>query len=137
MPIGSPSDAARTARRLLGLSEGDEGSANRVRRLDRPVAYYIVHTGGYVVALDEATGALLASAETPRSPVTLSHATALARAGSGAAATAELVWTPATAATQSMFDPLWAVTEAGHTRYIDQRGRLFEILPGKRPGGGR
>ena len=138
MAIGSPSDAVRIARRLVGLPEGEEGSADRVRRLDLPdSAYYIVHTGGHVAALEAATGTLLASAETPRSPLTLNRQAALAHAGSGPTASAELVWTSATAVTQSMFDPLWEVTENGHTRHVDQRGRVFDSLPAKRPGGGQ
>ena len=125
MPIGSPSDAARTARRLLGLSEGDEGSANRVRRLDRPVASYIVHTGGYVVALDEATvlrprrdtalarDALLCNRPRPRR---------IGRRGDGEA---RLDASPPQR--NPMFDPLGGELSLQQHAYIDQRGRL-EIL---------
>jgi hypothetical protein len=136
MPFMGPADAVREARRLLGLTAGDEGAAFRVRRLDRPGAsYFIVHTDGHVACLDEETRALMASAETPQSPVTLTQEAALGRAGLGNAATAELVWSPG-AASQSIFDPVWLVSHAGHTAYVDQRGHVSQQLKPRGPGGG-
>lgn len=137
MPLGSPEDAIRRARHLLGLAETEEGTAHPVRRLDRPqgARYFIVHVGGHVACFDAASGEMMASAETPRSPVTLTQAEARDRAGLGDAASAELVWAPS-AASQSMFDPLWEIALPGRRVFVDQRGRVLPALSEKQPGGG-
>jgi hypothetical protein len=136
MALQSPAEAIRQARRLLALPEGDDGEAHLVRRLDVPRgAYFLVRAEGRIAALDAATGDLMASAETARSPVCLSRDDALARAGLGGEPDAELAWGPS-AATLSMFDPLWAVSAGGRSVYVDQRGRVWPELPVKRPGGG-
>lgn len=128
-------EAVREARRLLGLGPGEEGSAFHVRRLDLPgAAYFLVYVAGQVASLDAATGALMASAISPRLPLTLTREAAIDRAGVGVMATAELVWAPS-AASQSMFDPIWAITEGEQTLYVGQRGGVWNTLPMKRPGG--
>ena len=53
----------------------------------------------------------------------------------GDIASAELVW-KASAATLSMFDPLWLVTHEDVVVFVDQRGKMWPALPPKRPGGG-
>ncbi|MFL6291751.1 MAG: hypothetical protein ACJ759_12730 [Thermoanaerobaculia bacterium] len=132
----SPADAVRRALRLLALPESGNGTAHRVRRLDgQGLVYFLIFVPGHVALLDERTGELLASAETARSPLTLTEGEALSRAGLGPDARAELVWKPCRASL-SMFDPLWAVTSRGRTVYVDQRGRVMEELEPKRPGGG-
>ena len=64
---------------------------------------------GRVACIEAASGALLTSAVASRAPVAVSREAALAIAGRGDIASAELVW-EASAATLSMFDPLWSVT---------------------------
>ena len=136
MSVESPDQAVREARQLLGLPATDEGTAFGVRRLDRPGStYFIVHVLGRVACLDRESGAPMASAETARPLAMLSREAALERAGAGPRATAELVWKPCKASL-SMFDPIWEVSEAGRVVYVDQRGKLWEELPAKQPGGG-
>jgi hypothetical protein len=136
MALNSAADAVCAARRALELPAGGEGKAFHVRRLDKSEsAYFLVHTDGHAVCLDVETGALLASAEAPRSPLILTCEEAIERTRLGATAMAELVWAPV-AASQSMFDPIWAVTEGRHTLYVDQRGNVWDTFPAKRPGGG-
>jgi hypothetical protein len=128
-------EAVRQAQRLLGLAQDEEGTAFLVRRLDKTDSdYFLVHVGGHVACLNAVTGALMASAKTTRSPLTLTREAAIQRARL-AAAKAELVWSPSPAS-QSMFGPLWAVTESGSTIYVDQRGKVWDKLPANRPGGG-
>jgi hypothetical protein len=136
MVLHSSMEAVRQAQRLLGLAQDEEGTAFLVRRLDNPdLDYFLVHVGGQVACLDAATGALMASAKTTRSPLTLTREVAIQRASRLATAKAKLVWSPSPAS-QSMFDPLWAVTESGSTIYVDQRGKVWDKLPANRPGGG-
>ena len=136
MALGSAMEAVREAQRLLGLSPREEGTAFRIQRLDQPgSAYFLILIGDRAVCLEAATGGLMASAQTPLPPLMLPRQAAIERAGFRPKASAELVWAPSVAS-QSMFDPLWAVTEGEHTRYVDQRGKLWDTLPVKRPGGG-
>ena len=136
MALNSSREAVREARRLLGLAPGEEGTAYRVRRLDKTgTAYFLVFTENHVACLDAVSGELLATARTSRSPVTVTDRAAIERTAMGADATAELVWAPGMLS-QSMFDPLWAITAGGQTLYVDQRGGLWNELRAKRPGGG-
>jgi|tagenome__1003787_1003787.scaffolds.fasta_scaffold20625583_1 hypothetical protein len=131
----SSAEAVRLARQLLGLAPDEEGSAFLVHRLDDADSdYFLVHVGGQVACLNATTGALLTSAKTTRSPLTLTREAAIQRARS-AEAEARLVWSPSPAS-RSMFDPLWALTESGRTIYVDQRGKVWNELPANRPGGG-
>lgn len=124
-----------TACRLLALSFSKEGKAWHVRRLDGKGGYFLVHVPGRVACIDEASGTLLSSAVAERAPVAVEREAALAIAGAGDAAPAELVW-EATAATLSMFYPLWSVILEGATVFVDQRGKVWPVLPPKAPGGG-
>ena len=99
-------------------------------------AYFLVHVAGRVACIEAASGALLTSAIASRAPVAVSREAAVAIAGRGDIASAELVW-EANAATLSMFDPLWLVTHEDIVVFVDQRGKVWPALPAKRPGGGR
>lgn len=133
MPLATPAEAIRQARRLLGLPAADAGSAWHVRRLDGQDAYFLVHAGGRVACVDAGTGAMLASAESAREPVAVVRERALSVAAIGDDASAELVWKPCSA-TMSMFDPLWVVARDGRSMYVDQRGKLWPALHPGRPG---
>jgi hypothetical protein len=132
---GSSEQALAQARRLLKLPRSAKGSVWRVRRLDGKDAYFLVHVAGRVACIDIAGGALLASATVANAPVTISAEAALALAGRGDTASAELVWKPC-AATLSMFDPLWSVALDGRVLFVDQRSKVWRTLPPKSPGGG-
>jgi hypothetical protein len=131
----SPPDAVQRTLQLLALPQTEHATALRVRRLDSPGAYFLVCVPGHVAVMDDASGELLASARSARAPLLLTKDEALRRAGLGTDADAELVWKPC-AASQSMFDPIWAVSSSGRTRYVDQRGEVWNDLQPKRPGGG-
>ena len=135
MGLESSDEAVAVARRLLALPPSEDSKAWRVRRLDGTGAYFLVHVAGRVVCIDAASGALLTSAMASRAPVTVGRESALRLAGAGAAAPAELVWA-ASAATLSMFDPLWSITLEDRAVFVDQRGKVWPVLPPKRPGGG-
>lgn len=122
-------------RRLLALPFSEEGKAWHVRRLDGRGGYFLVHVAGRIACIDAASGALLSSAVTARAPVAVEREAAQAIAGAVDAASAELVWAP-TAATLSMFDPLWSVTLEDAVVFVDQRGKMWPVLPPKAPGGG-
>lgn len=123
------------ARRLLALPASEEGRAWHVRRLDGNGAYFLVHVAGQVACIEAASGALLTSAIASRAPVAVAREAAVAIAGRGDIASAELVW-EASAATLSMFDPLWLVTHEDVVVFVDQRGKVWPALPPKKPGGG-
>jgi hypothetical protein len=123
------------ARRLLNLPPSEEGNAWHVRRLDGGGAYFLVHVADRIACIDAGSGALLVSATTVRTPVTVSREAAVVTAGRGDLAAAELVWKPS-AATLSMFDPVWLVTRDDVVAFVDQRGKVWSALPSKRPGGG-
>jgi hypothetical protein len=132
----APADAIRRTRALFNLPETAAGVAHRVRRLDAPdAAYFIVQVGDRVACLDARTGDLASSARSSAPLVAIAREEALRRAGGGPRAAAELVWAPG-ALSLSMLDPVWAVTDGGVTRYVDQRGRTSSALDAKRPGGG-
>ena len=131
----SSEKAVAVARRMLALPPSEEGKAWHVRRLDGNGAYFLVQVGGRIACIEATSGALLTSAIASRAPVAVSREAAVAIAGGGDVASAELVW-KASAATLSMFDPLWSVTLEDVVVFVDQRGRLWPALPSKRPGGG-
>jgi hypothetical protein len=135
LSVASSEEAVAVARRLLALPPSEEGNAWRVRRLDGKGEYFLVHVADRVACIDTASGALLTSATTSRAPVAVSREAAVASAGRGNMASAELVW-DASAATLSMFDPLWLVTQEDVAVFVDQRGKVWPALPPKRPGGG-
>lgn len=127
-------EALAQARRLLNLSPSVGGDVWRVRRLDCESAYFLVHAADHVACLDSATGELLTSAVSSRTPVAVTHDVAVAHAALGDTPTVELVWTPC-AATMSMFDPLWSVTLDSERVFVDQRAKVWRALPPKQPGG--
>lgn len=134
--LKSAADAMRLAAKWAGVSASAVRGAYRVRRLDRHgEAYYLVQAGDFLVCFDEATGERLVSAETSKAPIAFEAKRAVERAKGRTGARAELVWAPC-GATLSMFDPLWEVRENDRVVYIDQRGRPWDRLPPKRPGGG-
>jgi len=131
----SLSDALQRAIQLLALPQTEHATAHRVRRLDAPGAYFLVCVPGHVAVIDDESGELLTSARSTNPPGLLTQEEARRQAGLGTDADAELVWKPC-AASQSMFDPIWAVSSSGRTKYVDQRGRVWNDLQPKRPGGG-
>jgi hypothetical protein len=135
MPLACAESALEQARQLLSLPAGSPGEAWHVRRLDGAGDYFLVHVAGQLACLDTASGALLASAVAPRTPISVGRETAVALAGLGSEASVELVWTPC-AATLSMFDPLWSVLAGERVVFVDQRSNAWPALPPKPPGGG-
>jgi hypothetical protein len=131
----SAADAVKRTLQLLALPGTEQGTAYRVRRLDGQGSYFVVCVPGHVAALDEKTGELLASGDITHAPLILTRDEALHRAGLGTTARADLVWKPC-GASQSMFDPIWAVKSSAKTLYVDQRGQVLDELQPKRPGGG-
>ena len=131
MILEYPAQAIAQARRLLGLPASSAGSAWRVRRLAVPGAYFLVHVDEQLACVEAATGVLMTSAGSVRPPVSVSRETAQAALGAGAFA--ELVWKPC-AASMSMFDPLWLVTQGDDSVFFDQRGKRWPTLPDATPG---
>lgn len=136
MQLKSGGDAWRRALEWMGLPSAHLAKVHRVHRLDAPSSvYYLVQADDRLVSLDEATGEVLSFARGLRSTVVLEPTAALACAGLGSTTQIRLVWKPC-AATLSMLDPVWEVRTDEHIVYVDQRGRRWETLPLKRPGGG-
>lgn len=133
MTLDDAAQAVARARQLLGLPALQEGSAWRVRRLTAPGAYFLVHVDDRLACVEASSGTLMASAASPHTPVGISREAALARAGLGADASAELVWKPC-AATMSMFDPLWLVRHGHESIFVDQRNKRWPTLPTTSPG---
>jgi hypothetical protein len=129
----SPAQAIERTRSLINL-KGEGGAAHFVRRLDADQsAYYLVVFTTHLVCIDAYSGELLSSAATGSSPLRVSADQARQLAGR-ADARAELVWAPS-AASLSMLDPVWSISTTSGAQYVDQRGRLWDSLPMKRPGG--
>jgi hypothetical protein len=129
-------EAVSRVRESLSAPETQDGDAYLVKRLDRiGAAYYIVLLGHHIACIDAASGELLLSAEVdnPVSLLPVDDAKAFAEFEAGAGA--ELVWKPC-AASQSMFYPIWAVSNEAETKYVDQGGGVWPELEPKRPGGG-
>jgi hypothetical protein len=121
-------DPVARAQALLGLPVTGQGRVHAVRRVDAAGgAYQLVCVDGRLACLEVPGGRLLASADSAVDPVALTAQQARARAGLGAAAAARLVWAPS-AATRSMFDPVWEVAVPGRTLYVDQRGAVWPAL---------
>jgi hypothetical protein len=133
MTLEYVAQAVLQARRLLCLPASDAGSAWHVRRLAAPGAYFLVHVEEQLVCLEAASGALMTSGRSRRTPVSVSREAALTRAALGADASIELVWKPC-AASMSMFDPLWLVTRGHDSVFVDQRGKRWSTLPMTAPG---
>lgn len=129
-------EAILRAREALRLPASVSGRALRVERLDVPCfAYYLVvfTFGGrdrHVALIDAATGALGQDAEITGSErhimVNMEQAIAVARLGGRPVA--RLVWRPCQASYSPLY-PIWEISSAGQRRYVDQQGRLWEVLP--------
>ena len=136
MALRSAADAAQRAAQWLEIPTTGISSVHRIRRLDRPnEAYYLVQAGTRLLCLDEVTEDRIAWAESLKPAVPLDAVEARSRAGVDPGARAELVWTPCSA-TMSLLDPLWEIQENDRVIHVDQRGRRWDQLPHKQPGGG-
>jgi hypothetical protein len=136
MELKSGGEAVVRALEWMGLPPTHSAAVHRVHRLDAPSsAYYLVQAGDRLVSLDEKTGEVLSSARGLRTSVVLEPTAALACGGLGSTTQIRLVWKPC-AATLSMLDPVWEIRTDEHIVYVDQRGRHWETLPLKQPGGG-
>ena len=140
MPELTAEQAIERARAETGVPA--PARAWRVRRLDRAGdAYYLVVLGTEEAALAVATVGAAAGELRSRArlPGTGAHSLcdageAIARAGLGTPAQAELVWRPCRAS-RSPLDPLWEVQAAGSTVFVDQRGGVWPALEPAGPGG--
>jgi hypothetical protein len=133
MTLENATQAVVQARRLLDLPASEVGVAWRVRLLAAPGAYFLAFVEGQVACIDASSSALMTSAASAHAPVAVAREKALAQAGLGLGASAELVWEPC-AATMSMFDPLWLVTRGPESIFVDQRGKRWPTLPAISPG---
>jgi hypothetical protein len=132
----APEEAIVRAREALGLPVSVSGRALRVERLDLPgSAYYLVifTFGGrdrYVALIDAMTGALDQNAEVTGSDghITVNMEQAIAIARLGGRPMVRLVWRPCRASYSPLY-PIWEVSSADQRRYVDQQGRLWELLP--------
>jgi hypothetical protein len=136
-------EAILRAREALGLPASVSGRALRVERLDVPgVAYYLVvfTFGGrdrHVALVDAMTGALDQDAEVTGSDghIMVNEEQAITAARLGGRPTARLVWRPCGASYSPLY-PIWEISSAGQRRYVDQQGRLWDVLPPSGRGGG-
>jgi hypothetical protein len=125
--------ALEVARAATGVKPEVEGSALRVRRLDRPAEYYLVlFDGEAVAAVDVDRGEVLSWAATRGVHLAVDEGEARRLAGADAAAEAELVWR-SSAESRSPLYPIWAVRRGDTTVYVDQQGGVRSELnpPGR------
>lgn len=113
---------------LLAHEALARGAVNGLKACGLPKR--IVHVEDRVACVEASDGALRTLAASLRAPVAISHEAALAHAGLGMGASAELVWKPCEA-TMSMFDPLWLVTHGDNSFFVDERGKLWSALAAK------
>lgn len=127
--------ALELARAATGVEPEVGGRALRVRRLDRPDAYYLVtFDGKAVAAVDVDRGEVLGWAATEGTHLTVDENEARKLAGADGAAEAELVWR-SSAESRSPLYPIWAVRRGDTTVYVDQQGGVSnEIHPPGRGG---
>jgi hypothetical protein len=140
----TPEDALSVARVAVGEDPAAPGRAWRVRRLDQPDRpYYLVVIGEQsaataVAAVDAVSGETLSWATLPgQGPHLIVDAqAAVARAGLGPAASAELVWQPSVLSRSPSY-PFWQVREKGHVVYVDQNGCVWsDVEPAGHGSGG-
>jgi len=139
----SPEKAILRAREALGLPESVSGRALHVDRLDAPgSAYYLIVLAlagreRYIALIDAQTGALEQDAEVTGSDghITVNMEQAIAAARLSGRPSARLVWRPCRASYSPLY-PIWEISSAGERRYVDQQGRLWEVLPPSGRGGG-
>jgi hypothetical protein len=128
--------AVGTARSALGADASSPGRAWRVRRLDRPDrGYWLVVIGEDqastgVAAVDDRGDELLSWSSLPgrerHLPVDGERAVALA--GMGAGAQAELAWEPGGISRSPLY-PFWLVRAGDRTVIVDQRGIVWPDVP--------
>jgi hypothetical protein len=138
----SSENAIDSARAATGVDASVPARAWRVRRLDQPKdSYYLVVFGESRAAIAlAAVGATRGEIQTwARLPGHGPHPTlepniAAERAGLAEGARAELVWEPCRASRSQLY-PLWEISTAAKTVYVDQQGSVWPELVTSGPGG--
>jgi hypothetical protein len=148
MPGSKPSERAeraiRTARSALGVDPSSPGRAWPVRRLDRPDrGYWLVVIGDDeastgVAAVNDKGEELLSWSSLPgrERHLTVDGRSAVAHAGVGPGAHAELAWAPG-AISRSPLYPFWVVRAGNRRVIVDQRGGVWSDIPPTGRGGGQ
>jgi hypothetical protein len=134
----TPDEAAAVARQSVGASAAVKARAWRVVRLDRTgESYYLVVLGDdraavAVAAIRADTGEKMTSArlEGIRQHLLVDAARALQLANLGNAS-AELVWQPCQASLSPLY-PLWRVSGATRSVFVDQQERCWDRLSAAR-----
>jgi hypothetical protein len=130
--IGVAADAAQVP--------GLPAAAHLVERLDGQHPYFLVHFGepggrGAAVMVDALDGSVMArvAVERVEQPWLMKEERAIEIAGGAQLADARLVWKPSRA-TRSAFYPLWEVSSASGSVWVDQSGRMWRELTPAGPG---
>ena len=115
-------------------------AAHLVGRLDGQHPYFLVHFGepggrGAAVMVDAMDGSVMARAavEGIEEPWLIKEERAVEIAGCAQPVVARLVWKPSRA-TRSPFYPLWEVSTASGSVWVDQSGRMWRELTPAGPG---
>jgi hypothetical protein len=137
-----PEEAILRAREALRLPASAPAQAFRVDRLDPPgLPYFLVllAIGGrdrHVALIDARTGALDQSADlSGAGHAMLSMEQAIAISKLGGCTAARLVWRPCRASYSPLY-PIWEIASPSERRYVDQQGRVWDVLPPSGRGGG-
>jgi hypothetical protein len=119
---------------------GLPAAAHLVERLDGQHPYFLVHFGepggrGAAVMVDATDESVMArvAVERVEQPWLIEKERAVEIAGGAQLADARLVWKPSRA-TRSAFYPLWEVSTASGSVWVDQSGRLWRELTPAGPG---
>ena len=119
---------------------GLPAAAHLVERLDGQHPYFLVHFGepggrGAAVMIDAMDGSVMARVVVERveQPWLMKEERAVEIAGSAQVTDARLVWKPSRA-TRSAFYPLWEVSTASGSVWVDQLGRIWRELTPAGPG---
>lgn len=119
---------------------GLPATAHLVERLDGQHPYFLVHFGelggrGAAVMVDALDGSVMARAAVERveRPWLMRAERAVEIAGGAQPVEARLVWKPGRA-TRSPFYPLWEISTASGSVWVDQSGRLWPELTPAGPG---
>jgi hypothetical protein len=139
----APKEAILRARKALGLPASVSGQALHVERLDAPAsAYYLIllASGGrkrHVALINARTGAIDQDAELTgnASHIMVNKEQAIAAARLGGHPSARLVWRPCRASHSPLY-PIWEISSESERRYVDQQGRLWDVLRPIGRGGG-
>jgi hypothetical protein len=131
--------AVRIAANAAQVS-GPPVATHIVERLDGQHPYFLVHFGelggrGAAVMVDAMDGSVMARAAVERveQPWLLKDDRAAEIANCGQPVETRLVWKPSRA-TRSPFYPLWEVSTASETVWVDQSGRVWRELAPPGPG---